>query len=179
MINKKYLCAEFQNIRFMIQHFENLTPEEFGSLKDALLRITILIAGADGTIDENETDWAEKLTEIRGYAHRENLRDFYDEVHLDFLPRLKQMIEALPADVEQRSQLLSDELAKLNEILPKLEHKIAYQLYQSLVSFASHIAKASGGFLRFMSISKAEEKWIALPMIHPILPEEGDEEASE
>lgn len=156
----------------MITNFENITQPEFDQLKNALLHITVLISGADGRIDASETDWAEKLTEIRGYAHKEDLRDFYDEAYLDFRNKLEQLIKSLPENVDQRNEQLSAELSKLNPVLAKLDNKIGHEMYSSLVSFAKHIAQASGGVLRFMSISKAEEKWISLPMINPIILEE-------
>lgn len=158
-------------------NFENITPSEFDSLKNALLQITVLIAGADGRIDASETDWAEKLTEIRGYAHKEDLREFYDEVHIDFQARLQQLIAELPADVETRNTQISVTLSALNPILAKLDNKIGFELYTSLVSFAKHIAQSSGGIMRFMSISKAEEEWISLPMLTPIVLEEEEESA--
>jgi hypothetical protein len=163
----------------MMTNFENITPSEFDSLKNALLQITVLIAGADGRIDASETDWAEKLTEIRGYAHKEDLREFYDEVHIDFQTRLQQLIAELPADVETRNSQISATLSALNPILAKLDNKIGFELYTSLVSFAKHIAQSSGGIMRFMSISKAEEEWISLPMLTPIVLEEEEEESAE
>ena len=65
--------------------------------------------------------------------------------------------------------LISDKLAKLNKILASLDNATAYALYKSFITFAEHIAKASGGFLRFGSISSQEKKWISLPMLNPII----------
>lgn len=160
-------------------NFENISPSEFDSLKNALLEITVLIAGADGRIDASEIDWAEKLTEIRGYAHKEDLREFYDEVHIDFQAKLQQLIADLPADAETRNNQISASLSQLNAILAKLDNKFAFELYTSLVSFAKHVAQSSGGFMRFMSISKAEEQWINLPMLTPVILEEEEDETAE
>ena len=43
-------------------------------------------------------------------------------------------------------------------------------------AYAEQIARASGGILRMMSVSKEESMFIGLPMIDPIFYEELDEE---
>lgn len=145
--------------------FSNLKTEEYASLKDAIPQITILIAGADGKISEGETAWAAKVTNIRSYSAAEEYHDFYKEVGESFQARLDQLINELPADVPGRSARISETLAGLNPILHKLEPKHAARLYKELRSFAAHVAKASGGFLNFWSVSAEEKKWIELPML--------------
>jgi len=159
----------------MIQGFENISENQFDVLKNAISWITVLIAGADGKIDKEETDWAVKLTKIRSYANPNSLTPFYEEVGKDFTKKLKDLLAAVPQDTQKRNELLQRKLAEINEILPKLDNKIAYALYQSYTSFAEHVAKESGGFMGFFSISKEETNWIGLPMIDPIELEEGDE----
>jgi len=46
------------------------------------------------------------------------------------------------------------------------------------LSFAEHIAKASGGIMGFFSVNAAEAKLIQLPMLHPIIytPSQEEEE---
>ena len=155
--------------------FGKLSKEDYNRLKMSLAEVTVLIAGADGKIDEQELNWAEKLTSIRSYATPEELNQFYGDVEESFIDNVNDLIKQLPTDVAERQTCLSEELAKLNQILPLLENQLAFQIYESLTSFAEHIAKASGGFLRFGSISGAEKKWISLPMIDPIILEEEDE----
>lgn len=161
----------------MIPQFEGLTNEEANLLTDAIPLVTILIAGADGNIDQEEKDWATKLTKIRGYAHPETLQEYYQKVGDNYQDRLTSLIDHLPDDVDQRSKLISEKLGELNNIFPKLEENLAFRLYESLTSFADHVARASGGFLRFGSISGAEAKYVKLPMITPIeiTPEEEEE----
>ena len=157
--------------------FKALSPDQYDQLKEALELITVLIAGADGHIDEQELNWAEKLTSIRSYAKPEELNIFYGDVEAAFSKKLVQLINDLPDSIDERQAIISDRLAVLNDILPKLDNKIGHQLYKSFTSFAKHIAKASGGFLRFGSISTAEKKWVHLPMIEPIILEDlSDEE---
>ncbi|MFZ1581728.1 MAG: hypothetical protein WAT26_11320, partial [Saprospiraceae bacterium] len=60
-------------------------------------------------------------------------------------------------------------LASLNPVLAKMEPFYAYKLYQGFLSFASHVAKSSGGIMGFFTINPAEAKLVKLPMLTPIL----------
>jgi hypothetical protein len=159
--------------------FPALKEGQYNELKDSLALVTVLIAGADDNIDEQELNWAEKLTQIRSYTKPESLNNFYEDVEQGFHKRLDELIKELPGSVDKRQEVISSRLANLNTILPLLDNEIGHQIYDSLTSFAKHIAKASGGFLRFASISKAEKEWIHLPMVDPIILEELGEEEPE
>ncbi|MBK8391868.1 MAG: hypothetical protein IPL23_22440 [Saprospiraceae bacterium] len=67
-------------------------------------------------------------------------------------------------------------MEEVNPILGKLDHLVALHLYKSYTSFAKHVAKASGGVLGFFSIGPNESNLITLPMITPIIAQEGEEE---
>lgn len=153
----------------MLDHFKRLNEEEFEKLKDAVPLITVLIAGADGNIDNNQLDWANKVTKIRSYNMKAEMKAFYLEVGKTFAQRLQYFIDAFPTNVSDRTKLISDRLTHLNEILAKLDPEVGAKFYNSFTSFAEHVAKASGGFLGFFSINKDEAKLIGLPMIHPII----------
>lgn len=159
--------------------FSGITADQYEQLKEALSLITILIAGADGKIDEQELNWAEKLTGIRTYAKPEELNAYYLDVEDGFEDRLSNLLSALPSDLAEREVEISQRLGGLNKVLSCLSNPVAFQLYDSFTSFARHIAKASGGFLRFGSISSAEKEWINLPMIDPIILEIPDEEENQ
>jgi len=152
----------------MVQGFESITDQQFSVLKDAIAQITLLIAGADGDIDPKETSWATKLTQIRSYNNPLSLNGFYDAVGLDFADKLDNLIANTTDNVEERTALLSKKLAEVNDILLTLENQLGAELYDSFKSFAKHVAKASGGFLGMMSISKEEASLIDLKMINPI-----------
>ncbi len=159
----------------MIPQFANLSEAETQLMHDAIPMITVLIAGADGNIDPEETAWAEKLTNIRSYSFHESLQPFYEKVGETFSDKTTDLIKSLPGSVNSRTETISAELSKLNGILANLEPEFAKRYYDSLVSFAKHVAKADGGFLGFGSISKEEAALIELPMITPIVLD--DEEA--
>ncbi|RLD21442.1 MAG: hypothetical protein DRI69_04015 [Bacteroidetes bacterium] len=145
--------------------FKILLPEEYDLLKDAIPLITILIAGADGNIDSEERSWAEKVTNIRSYSLPEEYRGYYTEIGQDFGDRLDVLLADLPDNVIDRQMEITRRMGPINDILSKLEKKVAAAIYDEMCSFAKHVARASGGFLKFWSISREEKKWIGLPML--------------
>ena len=151
-----------------MEYLENLNEQEIDQLTDAVSYVTILIAGADGNIDSEETAWANKLTKIRGYASADALQGFYDKVGTNFSERLTYLIGALPDETNARTAAISTEMEKLNPILAKLDQRMGHALYASFTSFAKHVAESSGGFFRFGTISKEEAALIDLPMLTPI-----------
>lgn len=151
-----------------MKFFEPLTQEELLHLEDAIPQIAVLIAGADGEIDAEEKAWADKLTEIRTYAGDKVLHEFYEDIHVNFPIKFNDLIKSLPTNTTERQEILSNNLSQLNGVLAKLDPRVAYHLYASYTSFAKSIAEASGGILRFGTISKSEKVWIDLPMITPI-----------
>lgn len=160
----------------MIPLFANLTESEVELMKDAIPMITILIAGADDNIEAKERAWAEKVTNIRTYSVEEAYQAYYTEVGQDFQVKLDKLIEQLPEDATQRNEILSAKLAQLNPILAKLDPKYGAQFYKEFKRFADHVAKASGGFLGFFSVSKEEARWTQLSMLDEIVYVEEEEE---
>jgi D-serine dehydratase len=154
----------------MLPELEVLTAEETETLKNAFPLVTLLIAGADGTIDAEETQWATELTKIRGFDNPKRLQPFYDDLQKDFSKRLKSLLSVVSLeDTAKRNQVITAELTKLNDIFAKIDQKYAANFHKDLLSFADHIARASGGILRFGSVSAAEKKLIGLSMIQPIV----------
>ncbi|MEM9887510.1 MAG: hypothetical protein AAF849_16560 [Bacteroidota bacterium] len=149
--------------------FDHLSVQEQQSLFDAIPLITILVAGADGEIDEKEAASAEKLTHIRTFDERsEEVHDYYEQIDDMVESRINSYLKILSKTPLERKAEISTELAKLNPILAKLETTYAAALYQSFLSFAKHIARASGGFFRFLTIGPKEDKVIDLEMIIPV-----------
>ncbi|MCB0688078.1 MAG: hypothetical protein KDC53_16185 [Saprospiraceae bacterium] len=153
----------------MIEQFKGISESQFEQLKNAVSLITVLIAGADGNIDRKEKEWAEKVTNIRSYSLPDGLKDFYLEVGQDFQNRLDAYIDQYAGDADKRNREISAELSKLNNVFPKLEDReTAIALYESFISFARHVARASGGFLSWGSINVQEKKLMSLEMIDPV-----------
>jgi hypothetical protein len=160
----------------MLEKFSHLSIGEIKQLKDAIAQITVLISGADGEIDRTEKEWAEKVASIRGYKMHKDLIEFYQNVGTTFHDDLESLIDSLPTDVAHRQGKLVGVLGELNSILAKLDPQTGTRLYKSYLSFAKHVAKASGGVLGFFSINNAERQLIDLPMLNPILAKTEEEE---
>lgn len=156
----------------MTEHFNVLSAAEYGQLKDMISLITIYIANADGEVDEEETQWAEKITKIRSYNLPEDLRGYYSDVGEDFQDKIDALRTSLPKVQAERMSALEAKLAEINPVLAKLDSSLGAEIYTSFRSFAKHVAKASGGFLGFFSIGPKEAELIELPMITEIIHEE-------
>lgn len=160
----------------MVKQFAPLTNTEIQQLTDAIPLITLLISGADGKIEDKEIVWAQKVANIRSFASDEHLRRFYELVEANFDQRFNHFRASLSSDVEVRSEQISAYLAEINHILPKIDPHFAYRLYKSYRSFATQVAKATGGFMSFFAISKHESRWLSLAMITPLTAPAGEEE---
>jgi len=145
-----------------------LTPEEGEQLRKAIAQITVLIAGADGNIENQELSWAKKISQIREYNHPVELNEYYKSVGTDYDELVSQMISDLPNDTAERTQALTASLTELNPILAKLDNEDAHFYYKSFRTFAEYVAKATGGILGFFSVSSEEKSLMSLPMITPI-----------
>lgn len=144
---------------------KHLTTEEQSILLKSTAMVAVLIAGADDEIDDKEREWAVKLNKYRSLNGHTQINKFYQEANVDFEKQFNELIDILPSEADERNRLLSNDLEKLSEILPKLDHTFAVQLHKSLVTFAESIAKESGGIFGMGSVSAAENKWLDLPMI--------------
>ncbi len=152
----------------MTEKLNNLSDNQQQIIKDAIAWITVLIAGADGNVDAEEMDWAQKLTKIRSYNTPVDLNEYYASVGEEFTDKVNSILVSAPIKTAERTALLTNNLSQLNEILPLIESPFNHMLYKSYVSFAKHVAKSSGGFLGFLSVSKEESSLMDLPMITPI-----------
>ncbi len=148
--------------------FENLSPAELNELLDAPLLVALLVGLADGNFDREERRWAAHLLEVHTYIEPRELRRMFDQILEDFPTKVDALTASFPADAAARNQAISEKLAQVNDILPKIAPQLAYRYYRSLVGLAAETAKASGGFLRIGGVSAAEAKWVKLPMLRPV-----------
>lgn len=149
----------------MPREFSKLTEAEKQQMFDAIPLITILVAGADGKMDDEELEWAEKLTKIRSYDYSNKLNEYFAAVGEQFSTRLNDMVIKLPKETTERMEVVTEQLSALNPILHKMDHFDAVIYYQNFRSFARHVAEASGGILGFASVSKEEAEVVDLPML--------------
>ncbi|MEO6694772.1 MAG: hypothetical protein ABIY50_10855 [Ignavibacteria bacterium] len=149
----------------MIPELRNLSEIETNLLLNTPALVTLLIAGAEGNIEAKELDWGAKITHFRGEDRQSILQNYYKEVDANFNDILKQLISAMPQEVNERTTAINNELQKINEIYPKLEQDLSRELHKSYKSLAKHVAQASGGIWGYGSISPQEQKLIDLEVI--------------
>ena len=149
----------------MIAAFKKLDDSEQELMLRAPLLATILIAGADGTIDNKEMRGAIALSKKKYKKVKGQLVEFYRMISEDFEDKLKIVMQGLPHEVHDRNHAIAEELGKLNQIWPKLEKSFAVDYYTSLKYIASEIAESSGGLLGIKSVGEEEERYVDLPMI--------------
>lgn len=151
----------------MIAEFKNLNDHEIHLMLSAPALITLLIAGAEGNIEEKEIDWGAKIAHFRAEDKDSILQNYYKEVDRNFDDFLKEYIVMIPHDVHDRIEKINFRLAKINNILPKLDKKFAMEFYKSILSLSTQVAKASGGIWGYGSVSREEQRLIDLEVIHP------------
>lgn len=148
-----------------INEFKHLSADEAQSLVKAPALITTLIAASDGKIDDKETEWAEKVVGYREHVGDEDLFSYYHKVEETFKINLDAILAENVVGSQDRVARATAELEEINTILAKVNHHYADKLLTSWKSFALQVAKASGGFMGFGSVSSQEEHLVNLPMI--------------
>lgn len=149
-----------------IAQFNSLSEEERSLLFSTPALVSYLIGGADDDFDAREEVQSEHIIRIRTVNGDPLLFDFYKEVEATYFDKLDATVkkfEKLP--VEERTALISAELAKLNDILPKVDNIYARAFLNSLRSLAKAIAESSGGAFGFLEVSYEEEHLMGLNMI--------------
>lgn len=149
----------------MINEFEILSQSERDLMFSLPVYVAVLIAGADGDIDNREVSRANNLANDKLKNARKDLIPYFTEANENFEDKLKMAIANLPSGTEERQKLLVSKLKESNESFNKLPKKYAIALYASLKEIAKKIAEASGGVFGYMSIDFEESRLIELKMI--------------
>jgi len=155
--------------------FEPLSPAETALLLDALPYITILVGAADDDLDPRELRAANALAEVRAYREDKKLRSYYEQIAGNFLARVQELSAGLPENRAEREPILWEKLSGLNAVLAKYPSPYDYYFYAAFRSFAKHVARAHGGFLRFLTVGPEEAKVMDLPMLTPVAAPEEEE----
>ncbi len=149
----------------MIPEFNTLSPQEGELMHKAPMLVCILIAGADGRIDQSEISKAISLATKKYIPGKSRLVEFYDEVGADFEDKLKIVIQGFPVKEKERAPRVIAELSLLNDILKKLDKEFSIEFYNSLTEIAIEIAKSSGGVLGIKTVGQEEARYLSLDMI--------------
>lgn len=162
----------------MLEGLEHLTTEELDTLVSIPVWIAALVGGADGEIDREERVWADRLMRARTYSSPGLLSEYYRVVAQGFLEKVDEVMEVMSKDAQTRNAELSDKISAVNPVLARMEPAMGASFYKSFLTMAEETAKASGGFLRIGAVSSAENKWVKLPMLTPIIFEDKGRKAS-
>jgi len=149
----------------MVPEFNSLSSDEVELMHKAPILVCILIAGADGRIDQKEIRKAINLASKRYLPGKSRLVEFYREVAGDFEDKLKILIQGFPVKEKDRAPRVIAELTQLNDILTKLDKQFSIEFYMSLKKIAVEIAKSSGGVLGMKKVGQEEARYLSLVMI--------------
>ncbi|MFT5997787.1 MAG: hypothetical protein ACI81P_000232 [Neolewinella sp.] len=152
----------------MLKEFHNLTPTEQQLMLDAIPLITILVAGADGEVDEVELAEAQRLADIRSFNTKGQTNAFYEKVDDNLTAHIMEMMKELPNALDPRQEAIIARLSGLNAVFAKMDVPFGYLYYKSFGSFAKHVGESHGGFMRFMTVGPQEAKVIDLPMLNKV-----------
>jgi hypothetical protein len=163
-VPKNNLINQFYPI--MIAELSHLSKPEQEIVYKAPLLVSILIAGADGSIDRREIHEGFQLMVKKSRSGSSAVAALFKEISQDFEDKLKLLMQQYPYEHTRRNLLISEDIARLNEVMQKLDNRFAIELYKSLLLLAETVAKASGGFLGIKKIAEEEQRFISLPMLH-------------
>lgn len=150
----------------MLREFGALDSREIELMLKAPILVCMLVAGADGKIDSKETNKAIAVT--RRKAKSSNvLWQYFSVASEDFEEKLRILLKDYPGDAASRNEILVDELAQLNDVLPRVATSFQKLFYSLLLELAREVATSSGGLLGYNAIDKEEAKYIGLSMINP------------
>lgn len=151
---------------YVIPEFNQLNEQETELMQKAPILVSILIAGADGTIDNKEVKQAITIAEKESNS-KSILKNYFKELSEDFEDKLRIYIQSYPYETTQRTPLIVEELTKINAIWIKVSNEFAVEFYGMLLKIASKVAKSSGGGLFGLSssVGSEEAKWMSLPML--------------
>lgn len=149
----------------MLYHISKLKQSEQELIKNAPFLVSILIAGSDGEIENEEIEKALKTIHTKSFSETSDIRYLYKDIENDAENSMNNLLNSLPSDPSQRESAVVSELEKLNEVLSKFDKTIAIDFYKSLRNFAVQVANISGGILGVMKINYHEKEMLKLPMI--------------
>jgi hypothetical protein len=149
-----------------IPQFNHLTEDERVLLYSTPALVTYLIGGADGDFDTKEEVQSEHVVRIRTANGDPLMFDFFKHVEQTYFDQLDATVKKYGnLSVAERTELIVNELTKLNVILPKVDELYARVFLKSLRSLAKTVAEASGGVMGFLEVSYEEEHLMGLNMI--------------
>lgn len=147
-------------------YLKELNSEELNVIKSIPALITILVGSSDGNLDEKEIHMGKVSTEYRKHNGEPLVQDYFEWVSEDFSSIFEQEWNRYKElSSETRTQQVSDEISKVNNILHKIDKKYAHALVVSWRGLSRAVANASGGILGRLTVSAEELETMGLDMI--------------
>lgn len=148
----------------MTVELSRLLASEQELMYKAPILVCILIAGADGNIDRKEIKKA--MTIVQKKQTGDNaVATLFKELAQDFEDKIKVVEQGYPYEATQRTPLITEDIAGLNELWKKLPAAFATEFYNFLLMLAQEVAASSGGVLGMNSIGSEEARLVKLSMI--------------
>lgn len=149
-----------------IPEFNDLSEFEQELMYKAPILVTMLIAGADGKIDNKEI---KESISVMTKASKSGpaLTAYFDVLSQDIEDKVKILIQSYPQDSPSRTAMIVEELNALNDIFPRLDNTFVQEFYTTLLELARKVASSSGGLLGINAVGQEEEQFLDLPMINP------------
>lgn len=144
-------------------NIDKLSSEELNELYGLPYYIALLIASADGYVDEAEIKKAIRIISANEHLRSHNeLSSYYDIINDDAEDKLKIILAAAPKNPKDRTLYFTRKIAEANILFTKLEKNFVSDLIDSLRNLGKQVAKASGGIFGFGSIGNEELKLLQL-----------------
>lgn len=148
-----------------IASLSQLSTGEVNLVLNTPALVSLLIGGADNNFDNEEKERAKKIVAFRKTTGDPLLFEYFNLVEETFENEIQILSERYSGDALERNSKITEELVKLNEILPKMDHNYANALLQNWRTLAKGVAEASGGFLGMFEESSEEAHLVGLKMI--------------
>jgi hypothetical protein len=127
----------------MIKQFEKLSQDEQDLLLRAPVLVSVLAACSYNYVNKSQKADAIKLAHFKTFTAAPVLLPYYIEVDKTFRERFDATVEKyFPFDNEKR-EALKKEIARVNQVLGKLDRDYATILHKSLEKYARHVNKAA------------------------------------
>jgi DNA anti-recombination protein RmuC len=149
----------------MNKFLEELSNDEHHLIEFAPIYVSLLIAGADGNIDNAEISNAIKISKEKAKKSETFLIELYTQLETNFEEKLDKILNEVPSELTERNAFISQMLERLNPVLAKMDKTFSITYYSFLKEVATRVAKASGGVFGINAVSSEEKEFIDLPMI--------------
>lgn len=149
-----------------LNFLSKLEQSEQDVLKRIPALVTILVGTADGHLDEQEAHIGKLSTEFRKQNGEALVQDYFAWVSDEYDALFDTEWAAFKKVAEdERKTYVTQEIERVNDILPKIEKKYAHALVTSWRGLGAAVARASGGLLGHMAVSHEEHDVMGLNMI--------------